>query len=294
MTLTRRAFIHNVALASLAVACVPAAAAEGSTRTVHFYGDSISRGYAVGEFEPPTTHPLYLFRSPASMLQAVLDANGIGDRAEYGTWLIGARPLADRAETSYRPEYIREAFASGTIRPNDVVVLEDAGPHGGDPDWYRATLTSLRAEITEHHDVTCLIVSTPDYPPAPPECQWDRPLNGAVSMNQAVKEAALLDRPSMGRTVLIDLDAVMDARRATSIATDGVDLMHRDGIHFNVWGQLLFVGLVLHAAGYSDRIATLEPIAATAAAHSGSLAYGASAFSADRARQYVDWLLLGH
>ncbi|MCC6179107.1 MAG: SGNH/GDSL hydrolase family protein [Chloroflexi bacterium] len=258
-------------------------------RVIWLYGDSISQGYALGTFAPPADHPLYAVRSPASTYRAIAEENGIADVLVRVEWLIAAD---EQGQMSFRPNWIRRAIVSGAIRRGDVVLLEDAGPHTVEAMLYQVALDCLRAEATDRHEITCVMLTTPDYPPAPENSQWDRLLRDGRSVNEAIREAATLARPWRGRTVLLDMNAEMDRRRASALSQDGVDVMHPDGIHPNVWGQCLYVGQILRVTGLRSRVRTIATVEDVCAANDQLLAYGARAFTGQRAREYANWLLL--
>ncbi|MCC6178754.1 MAG: hypothetical protein IT305_25895 [Chloroflexi bacterium] len=261
-------------------------------RVIHLYGDSIFRGWALRTFTPAPTHPLYSLRSPTSTIAALFAEHGIPDAVVYAGCVLGGRPGAPSfSDPVVTPESIRQAIADGAIRPGDLVVLEEAGQHVGAADWYEDAFVSLRAAATDTVATTLLMLTTPDYRPAREDCQYDRPLSDGRTLNQIVRAVASAERPYPGRTLLVDLDAEMDRCRAAALARDGVDLMHGDGVHPNVWGQLLVVGQILCTGGYLERLISANGLRELVAANADLLAYGARTFTPRRAREYVTWLL---
>lgn len=251
-------------------------------RVIHLYGDSIFHGWALGQFadDTPPTHPLHAFRAPASMANLILEENGVRTRFAYGGVAIG-----DPAS----PDLLRSRAEAGVIRAGDVVALEDAGDHNEDPGSYEKEWQALRAAVTDRQAVTAVLMSMFDYHPDP-RYQYDAPFGG-VTMNQAIRAAARA-RGGPGKCVWLDMNAAMDAWRSFAQASDGVAVMHEDGIHPNVWGQMLLSGELLKVAGLRPHIRTVGSVVTAARRNYPALAYGSATFTADRAESYTRRCLL--
>lgn len=262
-------------------------------KAIHLYGDSIARGYALKQFadEVSSSHPMYGFRSIAAMANALLADNGLPHVVAYGglalTYVDGG--YVSGAAT------IRARVSSGVIRSGDVVVIEDAGEHSCDPDEYEALMLDVRRAVTERHDVTCILMSMFDYqvPPnsLPPQYQFDYPFGGR-SMNDATRAAAAAQIAAVGQTLYLDMNAIMDQWRGSAMRADGVEVMHPDGIHPNVWGQMRMTGEILKAAGLRPYLSVDITNRALARANYQALAYGSSSFTASRAEAYSTYCLL--
>lgn len=275
----------RVLLAVVFVMLLPSSMHAAPQRTIHLYGDSISRGYGLGGFSDliPTDHPLYLLRSPASMIESVFSDNGITDSVRYaGDLFIGGIEQTDRLE---------QDWDSGLIRVGDILVFEDAGP-AAMPDDYEQQWRALRAVATEYHPVTLLMLEMFDFPPAPEDSQYATALGlSERTRNQASAAAAAAQMPYVGQTLRVHLRDTMVQARSSARVYDQVDLILPDGIHPNVWGQMLLVGEVLKAAGYSPLIHSVASLQALAEANWYILAGTSPTFTPYRARQYVEWLL---
>jgi hypothetical protein len=246
---------------------------------IHLFGDSLFRGYALGVLgdELGSAHPLYAFRSPAAMMNLVLADNG---RPEV---VNNAGPAIN--DDYDAPSMVRRRIADGVIRPGDVVVFEDAGPHGSDPVAYQGKMAALRQAVCERHDITCVMMTMFDYPPAPLDAQYDAPFNGRT-MNDAVRAAATAETSYVGRTLLLDLNAAMDEWRSEAARVDNLAVIHPDGIHPNVWGQAFMAGEILKIAGWRPYLTGAPTAVWLAHTLWRQLAYG-TRFSREKARSYA-------
>lgn len=262
-------------------------------KAIHLYGDSIARGFALKQFadEVSSSHPMYGFRSIAAMANALLADNGLPHVVAYGglalTYVDGGYATGING--------IKARVASGVIRSGDVVVIEDAGAHGCDPDEYEAVLLDLRRAVTGSHDVTCILMSMFEYqiPPnsVPPSYQWDHRFGGR-SMNDAIRAAAEAELDAVGQTLFLDMNSAMDQWRYSAMSIDGVEVMHSDGIHPNVWGQMRMTGEILKIAGLRPYLSVDVTNRALAQENYQALAYGAPSFTASRAGVYATNCLL--
>lgn len=265
---------------------------DSYAKVIWLYGDSISRGFATGTFTDlmSPTDPLFQFASIANMADMALSENGVINQAIVV--YAGNISAAD----------IGAKFASGLIRSGDVVVVEDAAVPSASiattPDQYRDWWLTIRDAATRYHDVTLVMMTMFDY------ChdgnlactttnQFDTVQSGGKTWNDAIREAASADPDDyVGQTLLIDMNAAMDNWRSSALSLDGIDVMHGDGIHPNVWGQMKMVGLILRTCGLRYMINTVETMKALASANIATLKYGVSSFTASRATVYVPYLML--
>jgi hypothetical protein len=251
---------------------------------IHLFGDSISRGYALGAYadEIPDTNPLYHFRSIASMANLVLRDNGHDALVSFAGEAVGEKT---------NPRTIEKYINDGMVRPGDIVVIADAGDYRDGARAYRRELAELRRLVTEREDITCILMTMFDYPPAGPEFQFDRPEDG-MTRNDAIRAAATERQPYTGRTLLLDLNEEMDEWRASALRQEGVDVVLPDGIHPNVWGQMLITGEILKAAGFRRYLTHADSAVSIAQGNWKELAYGSKRFSRKRAEQFVTHCLL--
>jgi hypothetical protein len=245
-------------------------------------GDSWWRGYGLGVFgdQVPANHPVFRLRSPSSMAELILTDNGRPhDRlCQVGGAAVNLDGTAD---------LLRRRLRDGIIRAGDVVFLEDAGDHSGNPDEYEARLLELRAAITERHHVTCVMMTTPDYV-TDPALQWDYPLVGGRTMNDAIRAAARADLDQVGQTLLLDHNATMDWWRIYAYGQHGLPMMLPDGIHTSLWGQLLWVGDMLRVAGWRG-LTNLSTITSIFSANPGYTYYGSQYANPSVVQQYVTY-----
>lgn len=249
-------------------------------RTIQFYGDSRKRGWALGAFpeEISSSHPLYLFRSPKSMIESACADSGIAVQVVERTYLNDANAVLDAAALS--------------LNPGDAVVVEDAGEHDyapiySDPDNYQAMWQGVlgafvapsSAMPTTPAQLTAFILNTvaggvqicaettPDYTSLV-NCQYDVVFSGKTrTMNDAIRAAAA----SKGAKV-IDTNALIDQWKSDLYGEQLVPVMHPDGIHENVWGQAMRCGGILKALGITvTNTSTLSNLAEN---NIGTLRYG--------------------
>jgi hypothetical protein len=261
---------------------------------VHLYGDSISRGIALGKYESGSdplnpTDPLYAFRSIESTANWALELNARSERFVY----CG----------NIKPEVIKARIRSGIIRAGDTIILEDAGDYVDGPDSYYQFWLDARRAASE--DGVALVMMTMfDYCENDNQAcamQFDAPVGGQGTLNDAIRRAANVSanpvRPDghtqSGNLHFIDMNWVMDAWRRSALSIDGVDVMRRDGVHPNVWGQMKMTQHYLVAAGLSPYVTEVGPLEELAEQNAAVLAYGAPTFTGSRARTYVASMLDG-
>ena len=243
-----------------------ARARDSYGRVIHLFGDSIMRGYGTGVFADTMqeSDKLYVLRSPASMINIIANENALQIFAAYGGPIGLPENCADGAAR------IKQLSDALIIRPGDIVVIEDAGDHNGNVKQYEACMRKLRAAVVRLKSVTLLLMTVFDatverysergFP-------WhmksfDIPFKG-YSHNDAIIRAASTPQDK-GRTLLIDIDRILDRVRAYNLLLYDFDILMDDKIHLNVLGQLHLVCEILRAAGlYRDdlRLAGIEEVA---------------------------------
>ncbi len=243
-----------------------ARARDSYGRVIHLFGDSIMRGYGTGVFADTMqeSDKLYVLRSPASMINIIANENALQIFAAYGGPIGLPENCADGAAR------IKQLSDALIIRPGDIVVIEDAGDHNGNVKQYEACMRKLRAAVVRLKSVTLLLMTVFDatveryrergFP-------WhmksfDLPFKG-YSHNDAIIRAASTPQDK-GRTLLIDIDRILDRVRAYNLLLYDSDILMDDKIHLNVLGQLHLVCEILRAARlYRDdlRLAGIEEVA---------------------------------
>lgn len=267
-------------------------------KVVHLRGDSISRGLALGQFEDgddplDPANPLYQLRSIASMANWALEINGRPERFAYAGGV-------DAEDIAFR-------IAQGTCKPGDTVVLEDAGFVTCGVAAYYAFLKDARVAAVQS-GIPCVMMTMFDYlaagfnEPAQFDLVHSNGPADSGTLNDAVRKAATVNAdavqpngalsPTWARTHFIDMNAIMDSKRASALATDGVELMRNDGIHPNVWGQMRMVQQIMAACGLRQYITDVTPIQDLVAADYQFLGYGSQSpnWNANRARTYAAML----
>jgi hypothetical protein len=253
-------------------------------RMVWLFGDSISRGYALGTFADllPPADPLYHFRSIASMANLTLADNGRNERFAYAGGVISGNEL-DRAKTI---AYNQSLLLEGIVRSGDLVVIEDAGDYPGTAIEYQAELDSV-IEPFVTAGIETLLMTMFDYSSNPAD-QFDRIDESGLSRNDAIRAVAL----ARG-TRLVDMDSIMNQWRDAALYVDDVSVM-RDPIHPNVWGQGKMAGVLLKEADLRQHLANANNATWLAQANYLTLGYGTASphWDANRAGAYAQALLL--
>lgn len=265
---------------------------------IHILGDSISRGYGLGVFsdQVPSTHPLFKFRAIWSMINDTFAENNIRDVSVWRNDIIPANgPGAEVA-----PNLVRNAITNGIIKSGDAVVISDAGniiPDHNTPltpaqiDTYKQNWINMIRAICQPHNVTCVMMSMYDYPPAMLTGQFDTNFSGRT-LNQVTYEAWLEQQDKVcGQVLYINMNFQMDNLVAAAQSQDNLPVMFSDGIHPNVWGQMLMAGEIMKVLGYRPLINSVNWAKNLVNANLASVQYGSN-ITASRAGQYVDALLM--
>lgn len=267
---------------------------DAFSTVVHLYGDSISRGVALGKYESGAdpldpADPLYAFRSIESTANWALELNGRSERFVF----CG----------NIKPDVIKARIRSGLIRAGDTIILEDAGDYVDGPDsYYQFWLDARRASTKD--GITLVMMTMFDYCENENQAcamQFDAPVGAQGTLNDATRRAADVTanpvRPNGhlhdGDFRFIDMNWVMDDWRRSALTVDGVDVIRRDGVHPNVWGQMKMTQHYLVTAGLSQYVVEVGPMEDLAEQNSGVLAYGSPTFTSARARAYVAAMLDG-
>lgn len=198
-------------------------------RVIHLYGDSIARGWGFGVFE----HENQLSRIQ-DIVQILLRDNGVNF---YDIFI--------RYAWSQSVDNLKYELDSGMIREGDVVIWEDAGPHENDIEKRRKLLTSIQETLKVKGRKISLVLTTMfDYWPALQyyNSEYDACINESeITMNKIIFETA-----SNRFSSVLDWNLLMD-QAVESLRRYGVNPMHRDGVHPNIFGNfLLAISLLQH------------------------------------------------
>jgi hypothetical protein len=246
-------------------------------KVIHLVGDSISRGYGLGVFadQVPANHPVYNLRSIASMANSILADSGLPHRFAY------------TEIDSVSPQAMLNRIAYGIVRAGDFVVVEDAGDHGSDPVAYENKMFAMREAIAKKHNISAVFMSMFDYLPSGPlNCQYDTPFSGRT-INEATQAAANAVTNFVGQTLWLDMNAQMDNLVTNALTFDQLPVI-LDGVHPNVWGQLLMVGEYLKIVGLRPYIKNASSLYNTIYNNISYLTYGSPTFNATRAIDYAN------
>lgn len=221
---------YLTALAALILAA-PATAAQ--PRTVHMYGDSITSGWGYGTYD--SASPLNRIDRIATLLAR---ANGSS--------------LRFRKAGHQDPAAICRDVLTGKVRKHDSVVFEDAGPHTdqalGYRNWLGYVVFCARAKPALKTRLT--LGTMFDYDPNPvstPFATYDAvlPDGSGLTINDVTRQVA-----RKHKTGLLDWNRLMD----TAIRDlPGLMLVHPDGIHPTVFGNIVMAASILRREGVAVR-----------------------------------------
>ncbi|MEH7876950.1 hypothetical protein V7799_04475 [Rhizobium laguerreae] len=208
---------------------------DGYGQVVFLFGDSYMRGWALGFFPDQATEeqqrrPDWPSRSPASMLEAR------GYVATYSSFIgqpDNATAAADR---------IRGLIEKRIIRSGDVVVMEDAGQHDGNPLSYFDNWLLVGREL-QKSGALMIMMTVPDHITATTIGGKRADLFrysidfGGISHNDSTIFAA----HALGAE-LIDFKSIIDHATKT-----GISVLHDDEIHPTIEGQRMMVDAIVQA-----------------------------------------------
>jgi len=262
------------------------------------------------------TDPLWPMHSLASSLNFQFAAAGLLDTPDGGDTVPAARLVAAYAgalgqpfpkEVEVRAAQLAGLAKDGVIRDGDVVILEDAGFHGQDPDAYEANWLVLGRAVLENVGAVVIMCDMFDAIPdgsimgVPAEAFRFEALfpskvpEGKRSHNQALRAAAakLAALPdSKGKLVLLDLRPRMDAFKAALAAELGGEAIMPEGIHPSPWGVAFMGREYLRAAGLAPQLTNPAPYVDMLAANAGRLSQPGRPAPADKARPFIEaWIV---
>lgn len=197
-------------------------------RVVHIFGDSIARGWGLGQFEHPS--PLNRIQDIANMLLA---DNGIDKDDLYirYAWSQDIGRMADE-------------LATGMIRDGDVMLFEDAGPHEDDVDLRRNRFLEMVKLVEGSGNEVQLVLTTMfDYWPTPP--YYNSEYDAYIGDSETTMNGVVLDVVQSSAASLLDWNALMD-RAVADVRRFGISPMHRDAVHPNIFGNFLLGASLLH------------------------------------------------
>jgi hypothetical protein len=236
------------------MASVPAAAPSGwelpPGATVHFFGDSIFKGWGFAKYDDP---------SPLCRIQDICLMLARANRADpLKISRLAPRPDEDGRRYAERPgSLVRDRIKAGEIGPDDWIVYEDAGPHGASYDAYRRKLAGICAAAAGGRR-RVLLMTMFDYKPSIPDSEYDAPTGDEPtrSIYDAIRDEAAAQRASC-----VDMNLFMDRLQAKLEERGWGSTCHRDGIHPNVFGNLLMAMVLLRALGAEVHDRSLDTVA---------------------------------
>ena len=262
------------------------------------------------------TDPLWPMHSLASSMNFQFAAAGLLDTPDGGDTVPAARLVAAYAgalgqpfakDVEARAGHLAELAKDGVIRDGDVVILEDAGFHGQNPDAYEANWMVLGRAVLENVAATVVMCDMFDAIPdgsimgVPAEAFRFEALfpskvpEGKRSHNQALRAAAakLAALPdSKGKVVLLDLRARMDAFKAALAEGLGGEAIMPEGIHPSPWGVAFMSREYLRAIGLAPQLTNPSPYLDMLAANADRLSQPKRPVDAGKVRPFIEaWLL---
>ncbi len=262
-----------------------------------------------------TKDPLWCMHSLASVLNVLFAESGLLTSQNHGLTIpsaklvaayAGALGMPQPADVAARARDIAGLIHAGVIRDGDVVIMEDAGYNGQDPDAYEEDWLKLGRAVLPQAAVTLVLYDMfDDIPEAPVmgippdgfryEAPFPSPKTGGMrSHNQALRDAAaaLAKEPgNKGKLVFLDMRRRMDAFRAALKAQYGVAALTPEGIHPNIWGEAFLARELLRGAGLAPLIANPDPYLDLLTANASRLSLTGKPLDADTTRAFIrTWL----
>jgi hypothetical protein len=260
--------------------------------------------------------PLWPMHSMAAAMNFLFARSGLLTTPDGGATIPSARLVATYAgdlgqpvpaDVADRVRLITRRIDAGIIRDGDVVVFEDAGYHGENPDQYEDNWKALAWAVLGRVDVTLVMMDMfdeiPDHPilGLPPQshqylAMYKSPrIHGARSHNQATRDAAAAVWHSPGRKgqlVFLDLRLAMDGLKRELAREFRVSPLSPEGIHPNVWGEALMVREILRGTGLASLVTDREAYLNLLADNASRLALPAKDIDKAKARALIAARLL--
>ena len=237
--------------------------------------------------------PLWPMHSLASAMNYLFAAQGLLDTPDGGATVPAARVVATYAgslglpfpkEVAARAERITRHINDGLIRDGDILIFEDAGFHGQDPDAYERNWMLLGQAALSRAKVTLVLSDMFDAIPDgmvmgfPAEAfRFEAPYpsdGGQRSHNQALRDAAarLAAWPeSKGTVVFLDLRQRMNAFKQALETDLGGQAIMPEGIHPSPWGVAFMAREYLRATGLARGLTNSQPYLDLLAANAARL-----------------------
>ena len=218
-------------------------------------GDSISKGYAFGNYTNPS--PLRTLYGIANILMRENLPHPPHFLYLPGLW-DGLNPDGTPKTVDTLGGEIQLYIRQGDIRTGDWMIYEDAGgidnsvhpaPWPNAKDMYRRYREALRGMVIQAEGTVdrehIRLMTMFDYNPTVPWSAWDAPLDDGVHTgNDAIRdEAAALGVPC------IDMNRIMDRAESYVESAGWGRLVGPDGIHPNIYGNFVMVLAILDSLG---------------------------------------------
>jgi hypothetical protein len=271
---------------------------------------------AVNEPGEKVKDPLWCMHSMAAAINALLGASGLLQASDHGQVIPEAKLVATYAGELGQPQpknvaanaaRLTELVDTGVIRDGDVVVFEDAGYNGQNPDVYETNWLALGRAVLPRVNVTLVMYDMFDNIPEeevmgiPPDAfRFDVPFpspatGGKRSHNQALRDAVakLAAMPdNKGHLLFIDMRRRMDAFRAALREALGTPALMPEGIHPNAWGEAFVVRELLRETGIAGQLTNTAPYRGLLVANASRLALDGKPVDQDKAGAFIDaWLI---
>lgn len=260
-------------------------------------------------------NPLWPMHSLAAACDDLFADSGLLTATDYGLHIASAKLVATYAgalglplpkDAAVQAKAIEKLIDDGVIRDGDVVVMEDAGYNGQNPDTYEDAWLLLGRAVLPRVKVTLVLYDMFDDIPeapvmgiAPDAFRYDAPFpspksGGQRSHNQALRDAAATlakDPDNKGTLVFLDIRRRMDAFRTALREAFGLSALTPEGIHPNIWGEAFLARELLRGADLASQITNPAPYLDRLVANASNLAPGGKSLDPAQARTFIDtWL----
>lgn len=205
---------------------------------VYLIGDSIFRGFALGEFEVPNDNPNAELNRVGRIFDLLCKQNGSNQRTCY-----------------WGGDFQRILGLSAYCQEGDCIIFEDAGVYARNYEILRNYFAVSLDAAALIPGVNVFTLTNFALPEAPEWANFNLPLDDENRTgNDAIRASLTEDRHG-----LIDIDKAFEAFQAEFAELLEASLVRNDGYHPNLFGNIV-MGVMLFACTHGEPAKDLSPL----------------------------------